>query len=156
MNWWRGILNYNIPPGFFGVDVESTFRGNALSIKVENESIIIKLVFLGGKLDVVWVSKARRWDKVGVEKWLNLLRISHWLKDSADGNACRIWPNLGPDIGCDASGNVSLGSCRVFMPITLFCIEVSRLKGELRREIRKCRTNVIAKRNGVWTAVLCQ
>ena len=49
----REDLNcHNIHLGFLGVDVESTSLGNALSIKVENESMTIKVVFLGGKFDV--------------------------------------------------------------------------------------------------------
>ncbi len=58
----------SVPPGFLGVVVASTVLGNALPIKVENESIIIRLVLAGGKIVVGCASSAMRWARVGVEK----------------------------------------------------------------------------------------
>ena len=55
-------------PGFLGVAAASRFRGNALLIKVENESMTIRLVLGGGKMVVGCVSSARRCARVGVEK----------------------------------------------------------------------------------------
>ena len=55
-------------PSFLGVAVESTFRGNALLIKLENDSMTMRLVRGGGKTVVGCVSSATRWARVGVEK----------------------------------------------------------------------------------------
>ncbi len=45
-----GVLasGHGLPPGFLGVAFASTERGKALVMRVENESIIIRLVFGGG------------------------------------------------------------------------------------------------------------
>jgi hypothetical protein len=38
----------DIPPGFRGVEVEPTVRGNAVPMRVENESMTSRLVFGAG------------------------------------------------------------------------------------------------------------
>lgn len=48
--------------------MESTVLGNALLIRVENESMRMRLVFGAGKTVVGCVSSAIRWARVGVEK----------------------------------------------------------------------------------------
>ena len=53
---------------FLGVAVVSNVRGNALLIKVENESMIMRLVLGRGKTVVGWTSSAIRWASVGVQK----------------------------------------------------------------------------------------
>jgi hypothetical protein len=63
-------------PGRFGVAVESIFRGNALLINVENESIMMRLVLGGGKTLLGRVSSAMRWARVGVEKCTRFWRES--------------------------------------------------------------------------------
>jgi hypothetical protein len=45
----RRVEVYDSPPGFLGVALESTVLGKALLISVENESMMIRLVFRGGK-----------------------------------------------------------------------------------------------------------
>jgi hypothetical protein len=59
----------NIPPGFFKVVVEFTFRGNAVSIKVESESITTRPVSLGGNCVSGCANNPSRCASVGVEKW---------------------------------------------------------------------------------------
>lgn len=55
-------------PEFLGVALESPLRGNAMLIKVENESMTIRLVPGSGNEEVGCVRRAIRWDRVGVEK----------------------------------------------------------------------------------------
>jgi hypothetical protein len=43
---------YHLPLGFLGVALESTVLGKALLVSVENESMMIRLAFSGGKF---WV-----------------------------------------------------------------------------------------------------
>lgn len=61
-------------PGFLGVPFGSVDRGNALAISVEKESITIKPVFGGGCGSVGCVRRARRWARLGVEKWVKCER----------------------------------------------------------------------------------
>jgi hypothetical protein len=49
---WKISDGSDLPLGFLGVAVTSTFLGNALLMSVEKESIIIRLVFGGGN---AWV-----------------------------------------------------------------------------------------------------
>ena len=66
-----------LPFGFRGVEVlalVSEGRGNALLINVEKESITMILVFGGGFEGVGCVRRARRWARVGVEKWVRFER----------------------------------------------------------------------------------
>jgi hypothetical protein len=49
VSWERERRERDIPPGFLGLAPESTVLGNALLMSVENESMISRLVFCGGK-----------------------------------------------------------------------------------------------------------
>jgi hypothetical protein len=49
-----------LPPGFLKMEVESIVLGNALLMSVENESMIMRLVFWGRKFWVGWERRAMR------------------------------------------------------------------------------------------------
>lgn len=58
-SFWRLVIRYwrmgnlraeGLAPGFLGVAFTSSVRGNALLISVENESMMIRLLFCGGKV----------------------------------------------------------------------------------------------------------
>lgn len=86
--------------------------GNARVIRVEIESIIIRLVPWGGKLGVGWVRRTRRWGRVGVVNLWNFFSSSfvEWdvgVEDFEVGlGFCaldRISLNLGPASSYEAS-----------------------------------------------------
>lgn len=55
-------------PGFRSVAVALVFFGKALEMRVEKESMIMRLVFCGGWVDVGLARSAMRCERVGVEK----------------------------------------------------------------------------------------
>lgn len=111
-----GHYNYDIPPGFFGVFVESIVLGKALLTSVEKESMMIRPVLPGGLLGVGCETRAMRCARVGVEKWVRFSSISDVVRGSGGEDEVvgsdivgrkqlNIWENRGPDRGCDASIN---------------------------------------------------
>jgi hypothetical protein len=75
-NFWKELIRYwrmgnlreeGLGAPAIGVAFESAFRGKALLIRVENESMMMRLVRGGGKTVVWCVSSAMRWARVGVE-----------------------------------------------------------------------------------------
>lgn len=105
---------------FLRAVAESKFRGNALLIKVEKESIMMRLVPGSGKTVVGCVRSAIRWARLGVEKCSKLCRRSNSVragggdKDGAsfwiiaELDEAKIWESRGPGTGWDASGSLSV------------------------------------------------
>lgn len=58
----------DIPPGFLGAALESALRGNAHAMRVEKESMMMRLVLAGGCVGVRVEKNAMKWAKDGVEK----------------------------------------------------------------------------------------